>query len=990
MPGTTPELGRSIVRAGAGAGKTTGLVARVKAVYLKFKAEGLRPRIVVTTFTRKATQELKERLIRSACKDEDVGFLQFVTDPSHLQISTIHGLLNIFLRQVGHLAGLDAGFQIVSEVESAQLARLALRETVLAHPEGLNWLETYGFTRVLSMLRAYEHARREAGDMQSASFKDLEAAVAEFAAKWKAELNELASSILEEVDDAKWIEYANGMRSFLKTWSGSRADLDKLPSKPRNSKSQEHLSVWHERTQETIEQFKKELKSPGWNHELWPKMANEWKAFTEFADEFVRRSWEQKDASARLEMADLELKSMEILREVPGLGKIFAENWDYWMIDEYQDTSPLQAKILQALIGEQPRYYVGDPQQSIYLFRGADVRVFEEAWEETVRFGGEAVELRRNYRSEPDLLMWINSFMNGVGPAFKDMEAREAPGKSERPAVKMIRTEDEAAELNAVVARVGELLAGGAKLEQICVLGRTHKTLMDVSRALRERGYPTHVHSSRGFSERREVLDAQALWKFLINPHDNFSLMILLRSPWFYVEDAKLSSWMQDKPSSLWLKLVLLKESETPESIVRLRAAHLKVGRMGLARAFESTLCASAMIDLSLVNDPAGRKESNLWKLVLRAREIERDGGQSLLDFLDQDPGSDALDASEGDATSAQEPNSINLMTIHGSKGLEFDHVIVPRMGEASPPSQNASLAATAGKFHFPVWADDAEDAKSPFIASPLDELKRREDGDRKLEEFDRWLYVALTRAKSTLTLSWSKIARKSWAWEHDHFLLEPGTHSQDFFSFEISDQPGEPQNYSAKTRDDSKIRKPWRARDGEHVERLSVTDLVKVKATEIVPREDLLKRWQAQNQGTRIHRTLEALKYGLQPEENDKATNYVLSIDKPPMRELIAAGEAEWGFQVRTPTQVVEGQIDLWAKHNGVLYVVDYKSGSQKFEESAFKQLSLYAWALRKFGHKEPIQRVVIYPLTEKIKIQEFTEELFDSWELEFSGTKT
>ena len=151
MSSPASELKKSMVRAGAGAGKTRGLVEKVVEVYRHFQRHQQLPRIVLTTFTRKATQELKERLILKACNERDAGLLQFVSDPSRLQISTIHGLLNVFLRQVGHLAGLDSGFQIVSETEAVHMARLALREVVVESPTSLKWLETYGFERVLAM-----------------------------------------------------------------------------------------------------------------------------------------------------------------------------------------------------------------------------------------------------------------------------------------------------------------------------------------------------------------------------------------------------------------------------------------------------------------------------------------------------------------------------------------------------------------------------------------------------------------------------------------------------------------------------------------------------------------------------------------------------------------------------------------------------------------------------------------------------------------------
>ncbi len=991
MQGTAPELKFHIVRAGAGAGKTRGLVEKVVEIFRMFQKEGLAPRLVVTTFTRKATQELKERLTEHACKEQDSALLQFVTDPSKLHISTIHGLLNIFLRQFGHLAGMDAGFQLVGGGESNTMARLALREAMLAQPEGLRWLEAYGFDRTLAMCRRYDIASREQGGLRPATLEDMEHAAAGEIANWKKELKELAANILEEVDDPKWNDFGHALKDFVSTWTGDAAQVENLPSKPRNSKTQAAFETWHERAKDALDDFKKEMKKPCWNRAIWQEMATTWEQFAELAEDFSRRLGEHKESGARYELSDLELKAMEIVRAKPFLGALFADNWDFWMIDEYQDTSPLQVACLEALIGGKPTYYVGDPQQSIYLFRGAEVRVFEQAERAVMDLGGEQKILLRNYRSQPDLLHWINDFMTSVSPQFNAMEPREAARSPSRSCVQLLKAADEAQELNAIVDRVQRLITDGASLEKICILGRTHRTLIEVSRALRERGFPTHVHASRGFSLRREVVDAQALWKFLVNPHDNLNLMILLRSPWFYVEDAKLREWMSERPHSLWRKLEALGEN-TPESITRLRQAQIRQVECGLARAFEEGLASAAYLDLSLINDPAGRKESNLWKLIHKARALEQEGGQSILDFLEREAGADMLDVTEGDATSAQEPNCINLMTIHGSKGLQFEHVIVPRMGESPRTSHTPVLDAQDGVFFFPVFSEEANDAPgaSPFVPSPLDYVKVRDQRERELREFDRWLYVAVTRAQTTLTLSWSEVGRDSWAARSPMFAQEPGVYAKTCYSYEILKADMAATDFVPAEQPQRELRVPWQSAAGHVEERKAVTDLISAKAPSTGGREDFLRRWRAQNLGTRIHRALEAVKYGRHiDDESEEAVHYVLSLREPPMEKLILEGEVEWGFQVQTPTQTVEGQIDLWGKLGNKIYVVDYKSGSPKGKEKAFEQLGLYGWALRKFGHREPMVLVVIYPLAGKVEIQSFDEKLFSDWETKFSGAQ-
>jgi ATP-dependent helicase/nuclease subunit A len=985
VPGAAPELGDFVIRAGAGAGKTRGLVEKVAEVFRLYKAVGEVPRIVVTTFTRKSTQELKERLIFKACEEEDAELLRFVSDPSKLHISTIHGLLNVFMRQVGHLAGLDAGFQLVSEAEGFHLARIALRETILANSDGMRWLEIYGFERVLGMCRRYEVLRREQTALRPATLEDIQAASADHIESWRQKVLNMAATVLEECDDKKLSEYAQTVNGFALNWKGSSIELEAIPRKPARSAKRPELDVWHDLIDSVIPDFKEEMRKECWNQELWPSMAQAWTDFAPFAEDFVAGILRLKESQARFELSDLELKSMEMLRSHPHLGVIFSDGWDFWMIDEYQDTSPLQVAVLEALIGDKPTYYVGDPQQSIYLFRGAEVRVFTEAEKKIGGKGGTLRQLRRNYRSKPDLLLFINDFFKSLGSDFEPMEPKEPVAAVDRTSVKFLRAVDYEQELNAVVVRIQELMADGAGLEDICILGRTHSTLMDVSKRLREYGFPTHVHSARGFNLRREVLDAQALWKFLVNPHDNLNLTVLLRSPWFFVKDAQLMEWMANKPFSLWSKLQAL---EVPESVQRLRDAQQQLSQLGLARTFEETLISAAFLDLSLINDPAGRKESNLWKLILRARSLEKEGGASALDFLSGGAG-DPLDVTEGDATSAQEPNSINLMTIHGSKGLEFEHVIIPRMGERPQTSKTAPLDANEGVFFFPVAGGEDEQGESAFVPSPLDYMKVIDQRERELTEFNRWLYVALTRAKSTLTLSWSKIDRNSWASGSDWFLREAGQVETENYRFEIVDKFDQPTGYLGSAKEAGDVRELWRAPDRQTEERHSVTDLVTVK-THKIKSEDLIKGWQARALGTRIHRALEALKYGEDiPEDSKLAAEFVLGIIDPPMRHLIQEGSVEWGFQVQTPAGVIEGQIDLWAKHDGKIYIVDYKSGSNRFKEAAFEQLSLYAWALRKFGHKEPIELMVIYPLTQKFEKHAFDEKLFVGWEMKFRGTE-
>lgn len=981
MPGTPLELNSQLVRAGAGAGKTSGLVNQVLSVYREFKQnDGRSPRIIVTTFTRKATQELKERLIQKACDDRDSGFLQFVSDPLKLHISTIHGLLSFFLKQVGHLAGLDAGFGLMNEGEARQMARLALREALVAHPEGLKWIELYDFNRVLIMGREYDRKLREGGELAPASLEDLTAAAQPKIEDARAKLAEFAATILEENDNEEWVTYAQQLKQFIAEWPA--CEWETRPKRPeKRSKIQKALSHWHDRNDDLLEPLDKMFSKPAWRPSQWPGMVELWRQFEEFGREFSRQLNAMKERQGRFEVDDLELLSARMLKEQPFLAEVFSDSWDYWMIDEYQDTSPIQTECLTALIGARPKYLVGDPQQSIYLFRGADVGVFQQAEDEMPNEGGSVVKLMRNYRSKPDLLHFINEFMQTVDSEFAAMQTGDVSGP--RTVCHFVRAADDVTEMEAVAARVGELAAAGVSLQEICILGRAHNHLRDAAVVLKKYGFPTHLHASSGFGERREVLDAQALWQFLLNPHDTHNLITVLRSPWFFVADSKLEEWMARKPNSLWA-LLQAEADLHEEAISRLEQAQELVKKIGAVKAFEKIMVEAKYLDFCLQDDPAGRKESNLWKLIDKARQLEGESTRSLLDLSAGELVIDPLEVMEGDATSAQEPNCINLMTIHGAKGLEFEHVIVVRMGKAQRGSACADFSSENGRFFFPQ--KDEETGEN--IPSVLDLLALEKLRERESAEFNRVLYVAATRAKSTLTFTYSKAERDSWAARSPWFSLPQGRHERGQFILEVSESFNEPRRYQGTSAAAETAREPWmNLAPGEGEDKVSVTSLVEAKAK--AKPAGAIHRFEARGKGQRIHRKLEALKYrGESGPAGDPAVDYVLNLQDPPMAELIREGFVEWGFQIKTASGILEGQIDAWGKVNGEIFVVDYKSGSPANSEQAFQQLTTYAWALRKFGHQEKITMVVIYPLQKIVQKRELSEELFAGRERELSLT--
>ncbi|MCB0392891.1 MAG: UvrD-helicase domain-containing protein, partial [Bdellovibrionales bacterium] len=177
-----------------------------------------------------------------------------------------------------------------------------------------------------------------------------------------------------------------------------------------------------------------------------------------------------KQKLGQLEMKDLEYISIQALRDFPEVGAAFASEWDYWLIDEFQDTSPAQVELLHQLIGKKPVFFVGDPQQSIYLFRGARSEVFAEEENSILQRSGQLSELKKNYRSQPELLLFFNDFFKQFDQKFLEMEPRESAKSHQTVVAKFQIVEKENLEpYSPLVQRVLQQIKEGAQYEDFCI-----------------------------------------------------------------------------------------------------------------------------------------------------------------------------------------------------------------------------------------------------------------------------------------------------------------------------------------------------------------------------------------------------------------------------------------------------------------------------------------------------------------------------------------
>lgn len=997
------ELIDVVIRAGAGAGKTTELTERVIKLAQSYKAKHqVYPHFVVTTFTRKATQELKERLLAQALKVQDPTLLDFVKSPSHLHISTIHGVLSLYLARYGSVMGMSPQLSMISYEKQNRNLKKILRELCQNNSDFndrfQNLLEGGELRDLMEAFESYFRLKMHWGEIKPFSQTDFAELVAIKSKELEQTVLKISSDILSSSSNESWALMAafcqNQMMEIETTpdivnfWIQF---ADKLPSTRKNKDTPEEWLETREKIKKGLEYFE------NWRvqRQYWQQHAQSCEQFQTCAEIVTESLLAEKLSSGDMTMEDLENLSLKLIRQNPETAQSFSQSWTYWLVDEYQDTSPSQVELLQALIGERKSFVVGDPQQSIYLFRGARAEVFREKERQVQNSGGTLGSKMMNYRSQPELLMAFNYVFVGMSEQFTAMTPRTDTVSQSEQVVEILICPDqeiedapEDSEIEAVFLRCQELIHSGVALEKICVLSKSNNDLENMGLRAKELGIPVQVHSAGGFFQRREVIDALSLLKFICNPHDNVNFMQLLRSPAFRVPDQIIYESSQNAGNSYWWTFSERLGDSQP-AIDSLRECLDLSLTNGIGSVWAELLVSRGYFLFAHQMDSSGRREANLWKLLQMVRMQERRPGFSYLQFLKElESSADTEEMDQADAIPVIEPQRIHLMTVHASKGLQFAHVIVPRMGKLPPLPRSEFFMFSEEQKKWTLSLPDPEDGKKVASLAGIKIIELMKD--RQKEEDDRVLYVALTRAQESVTLIFNEKPKVgSWA-QRLPLNKNPGVHTESHFSYRVRHEHFQPTQLDPQKLKARDLRGPL-PKIEEKLSLASVTEILENNQTKSEKKRDLeIGDIEKALIGVEVHRLFETLKYhwlrdprfdwkSLLPKinpRNQKALQYLMQDQDGLWASVIKNGEVEYGFSVLRENQLIQGQIDLWGKDDsGKIWIVDYKTGSPQFSEKAFRQLEIYAWALGKMKKLNPrdqeIQLCVIYPFAEKTLIQ-------------------
>ncbi|HTF56212.1 MAG TPA: UvrD-helicase domain-containing protein [Planctomycetota bacterium] len=1034
------------VTAGAGTGKTTLLIDAVMARILDRGIDARR--ILMMTFTEKAAAEMRIRLEQR---------LRAVLDPQsdadreerarwegpevqerakaalavldRAEISTIHGFCAHLLREFPIEAGLDPAFAIDEgpkrdELFAREWDRWLDVELGPAAPRRAAWL------KVLAGLELYV-LREVAEGLCSFDVPDEALDADRILASGRVRLHEVCADVEARL---RQIASRHPGPNNLRTQLLEIADFLKSPTReePGKSASQAAKGWKPEDFAEAQSVLKDALALARDAASVDEPLAREALALLCDLAAAFRRTYAREGF---VSFSGLLMRVRSLLRSdaFPEAREAVKAKYDFVVVDEVQDTDPVQCEIVLFLAEERGKraesaaevklargrlFIVGDPKQSIYSFRGADIVAYDRLKNQIVGQGGEPHVLRTNFRSHSGIIGVVNTLFARIirrkgelQPEYEEIFAHEdrAPGLPSQK-VEAVLFEGAKKELSSREAREAEaeeiarwIKSSVKKLRirapdterpmeyrDVAILLKALTDVHLLLERLRAHGVPYVVEGEKYYYGTQEVIDFVNLLRAVSNPFDRVALAGLLRSPLGAVKDPTLLDLAKADALDYRMK-------DPPKPVAGLYAMladlHGRHRRMSVPALIDETFTRTGILALAGLSYHGPQAVANLLKMRRAAEEFEASGATSptLASFLTKVRRDVRELTDEGESPLADEAlDAVRILSIHKSKGLEFPVVFVPDLHRMTQEQDDRAVrydwpAATLG-----VRAKGFVDPGGAALGH-LWKVRQR-------EEARRVLYVAFTRARERLAISagaefptnspMAEIARAlKGAADIDLETMEGEVTSVDFQMTvrRVSWKESPPPSKRAKARTAGE-RTDWKALDGRWKKReeetravassprfTSPTALQESRAERAQVATDEEQRSRAAEIGTLCHLVLERIDFRkpdisklveegareLGIEDASEARKILAAFVKSAAFKTLAGAEIvarELPFFLKVDGTILQGAIDLVARIDGRLTVIDYKSDREEHPEKYAEQKRWYLEAVKRIlGEKKP-----------------------------------
>jgi ATP-dependent exoDNAse (exonuclease V) beta subunit len=831
------DLGKSfLLEAGAGTGKTSVLLDRVAEI---LKTEVPLEDVAVITFTEKAAGELKLRL-RKKIEEMLAASGPTTTWGAHLRrslesldrasVGTIHSFAASLLRERPVEAGVDPRFTVADELTASMLMdqtwerwleqEMAGADSPLARALrlGVTLAQTRALAYAITENRDVDLAAAPEGDAGLVQARDVILAGIE-------QLRRLSASCVDS-DDAGRLQIAE-MESRGPALAAAKGDrlltlLQRLPLKSAagNQKNWQPASI--------LAKVKSMVAELAAGREEACRRARTLLAH-ELAlwlrDGFSQAYRRAKEDQRLLDFTDLLVICRNMLRDNSAARVAFQERFKSLLLDEFQDTDPLQAEIAFLLAADDPAqrdwrgvrvkpgklFVVGDPKQSIYRFRRADIEIYNETLALIERSGGVTREsLTENFRTVPTVVAWVNEvFGKLIGATHDDpyqpAYARIAPSRAEPDRTRALGGEITSrvillmppgaggmAEMNARQVRLEEArhviaLARTAVREawpvcpkdsaparpiqysDIALLFRASMAYEAYEETLRAAQIPYRLVSGKRFYLRSEMRALQAVVSAIESPHDALAVVSALRCPIFGHSDEELLSYKAGGGNWIYTREAEGRQTPFEKSFDLMRRLHARRNLRPAAASLEELFEETGALSLFYLKADGDQRAANLLKAIDLARTHESAGVATFGSFARWLAGMAASEREEGEAPLVEEAeggaqsdagdgaiDAVRIYTVHKAKGLEFPMVILCDTAGQSKDEAPACVvdrsAREQGHRAEPRMEFRFGPAQTRFESAGYAEAAERETR-RLAAERQRLFYVAATRARDYLII---------------------------------------------------------------------------------------------------------------------------------------------------------------------------------------------------------------------------------------------
>ncbi|MEW5807666.1 MAG: UvrD-helicase domain-containing protein [Acidobacteriota bacterium] len=795
------------IEAGAGTGKTTILLERVQNILLQEKAR--LSEIVVITFTEKAAAELKirlrndlERLYRDPDEKKSRLVQHALEDYEKSNISTIHSFAASMLRERPVEAGVDPGFEVADEITSSLLFDEIWDEWLEAEmkkaPGRGCGKETEKFPVALWRALSFDVTLKQVKeiaewiiinrDIYSGRPEKARASAEDLLKGWRPYLDEmkvLADRSCTNRNDRGYGQIIDLCRN-LEQLSGTDDDgakrgicsikIDKRSGSAGNWNPPEALG----KVKQIFSGMVKQLKT--FRQEVAQDVCAE---LADWMDGFIRYYDEGKKKRGYLDFEDLLIRARDMLKHDPAVRRYFQEKFRYILVDEFQDTDPLQAEIifflceegLSAMKWEDVKvkrgklFLVGDPKQSIYRFRRADIEIYSLA-KRLLLDDGREEKIVVNFRAVPSIIHWVNATFEDLiqKDESHDYQAEYIPiqphrtqdGIESRVILLYPSQEDgkemvgmgiegvraiESRYIASLIKHAVEEAEWKVRFSDFAILFRKTTGIDTYEQALRAFDVPYRVVGGKHFFMKQEIMGLLAVMKAIDNPADETSIVSSLRSEFFGHSDEEIFLFRESGGEfnyTMQAKLGSDEKSGIHESLELLRDLHEMKNSREISRSLMTLFQKTKALELFYLKPQGEQRVANLLKVVSMARRHENIDLSSFKNFAAwlENMLVEEREAEES-PVAEDDDDAVRLMTVHKAKGLEFPVVILASLESGTRKNDRFIVDRRKRRFEFKLGSLEPES----FLAFRAEEELREEAEERRI------FYVAATRARDKLIL---------------------------------------------------------------------------------------------------------------------------------------------------------------------------------------------------------------------------------------------